>query len=1243
MAPEAAAMPGGCGQQGGRGAEALSGMMAYLAELRARAAAAEAAAAAPPPTSARIWDEEGEDGGADGDPAAGAGAPAGAAAAAAALGEPRVTHEELRYSNGDVYKGEVLGGRLRHGAGTHEGADGTRYVGGWRLDLRHGRGQFDAANGTRYDGEWREDRAHGAGACTYPNGSRYEGDWEADARCGWGRLETADGQSYEGEWRGDKMHGQGKWTFADGGYYLGGYEGGERTRGRLVLPTEGGGEAEYHGEFKDGLKHGSGVAVLKGAYIYKGPFERDARHGAGGECSYADGGRYVGDWRRDAREGRGRMVLCDGTTYEGEWRGDLRHGQGACRYANGDRYSGSWVDGARAGEGRCAFGSGDKYAGSWAADVPEGVGTMAYANGDRYHGEWRAGRRHGLGLMAFADGASFRGRWEAGAWLQSAADPARCRLRGPGLARAIAGEAAAFEIQARDEDNNPRLSGGDMFVVTLLREAAAAAAAAPPPAGAAAPADDGGGALAAATGGEGEQGGARLEVVGAGSVEDRGDGSYAVAYRLDVAGRHMVAVTDADGAHVADSPYPLLVLPGAPAPARCTADGAGSRAAAAGAPAAFSVAARDAFGNACRGLRARELAASLQLRARLVAGGGGGGEVAVACAPRDGGVWECEFVAPRPGLFVLEVTARAAAPAAAAAGWRHVRGSPFGVRVAPAAAAGGGEGGVGSSGGATGSGGAAGVRDVVAWWGEVARRAYGAEDGDTGAFDGAGEGLSGGGGGAAVAPEAEFVAANPGVAVVERLEDLWLLSKLQQRRRGAAPAAAADGAPPGAAAQSCPRPPQAAVAAGAAPPPAERPSGPPPAAARVVEAAAAPVGEVDVSFLGVLDGMQTVRGVLEVDASPDLVYDILTDYDRCSEVFENISASTTMEEDGAKQVVQACSWRFLAFSGSFNVHLSVSEDAAARALVFRLVRSSFMRDFEGRWQVSPASPASPASPGSPGGRARIEHVLAVKPLMPIPAAVSQYTRGIFTRQVANILRDLERERSQSRPSAQFLYLSLIHCHTTGAILVLRRRIQNNRGRASAAHRYIETRSMAGRAAIRCVLHDADEGAATVRLHLRTKAAAPAAARASSGGGRSSGGGGAGGSPRAAPRGSPRRAAAGAVAFAEGAAARDPLGLFGGVPPASGALAAAPGSPAAAAACQLRAGPLSSGGGSADVEAAALSVLGHLAAATALAQRPRSHPLCASAPRPRVAAAADGGKARAAFRRAPAERVAGELA
>jgi hypothetical protein len=160
--------------------------------------------------------------------------------------------------------------------------------------------------------------------------------------------------------------------------------------------------------------------------------------------------------------------------------------------------------------------------------------------------------------------------------------------------------------------------------------------------------------------------------------------------------------------------------------------------------------------------------------------------------------------------------------------------------------------------------------------------------------------------------------------------------------------------------------------------------------------------------------MQTVRGILQTTADPDLVYDILVDYDSCSRVFRNISGSQTLFTDaGDKQVIQvgssrvgqamvhtglattvqnsaagsvgrqdsvedevaarmdqqrhrhtvltkcavmvvflqACKWQFLAFKGTFNVHLNVLEAPHDRLLVFTLAESSFMRDFEGRWQV----------------------------------------------------------------------------------------------------------------------------------------------------------------------------------------------------------------------------------------------------------------------------------------------------
>lgn len=65
----------------------------------------------------------------------------------------------------------------------------------------------------------------------------------------------------------------------------------------------------------------------------------------------------------------------------------------------------------------------------------------------RYEGQWKAGKRHGQGLMLFADGTVFTGAWEEDEWLQSAAEPALCRMSGPGLKGAVAGQRAEFTIQ----------------------------------------------------------------------------------------------------------------------------------------------------------------------------------------------------------------------------------------------------------------------------------------------------------------------------------------------------------------------------------------------------------------------------------------------------------------------------------------------------------------------------------------------------------------------------------------------------------------------------------------------------------------------------------------------------------------------------------------------------------------------------------------------------------------------------
>ncbi|KAG2448905.1 hypothetical protein HYH02_006253 [Chlamydomonas schloesseri] len=166
----------------------------------------------------------------------------------------------------------------------------------------------------------------------------------------------------------------------------------------------------------------------------------------------------------------------------------------------------------------------------------------------------------------------------------------------------------------------------------------------------------------------------------------------------------------------------------------------------------------------------------------------------------------------------------------------------------------------------------------------------------------------------------------------------------------------------------------------------------------------------EVVFVSLVDGKYTVQGRLLLRAPASEVYELLTDYAGCHTVFSNIAASQVLTgPDGGKQVEQLCRWKFLAFSGTFKVQLGVVEDTAARTLLFNLVQSSFMSDFEGRWAVAPAAPPPGAAPAPAGEQwCEVQHTLSVVPAVPVPAPVAFYTRSIFVKQVEGILLDLQR-------------------------------------------------------------------------------------------------------------------------------------------------------------------------------------------------------------------------------------------
>ena len=68
--------------------------------------------------------------------------------------------------------------------------------------------------------------------------------------------------------------------------------------------------------------------------------------------------------------------------------GNCENGQGTFTWADGDKYVGQWKDGMVNGQGTNTWADGDKYVGQWKDNKRNGQGTFTYADGRKQEGQW---------------------------------------------------------------------------------------------------------------------------------------------------------------------------------------------------------------------------------------------------------------------------------------------------------------------------------------------------------------------------------------------------------------------------------------------------------------------------------------------------------------------------------------------------------------------------------------------------------------------------------------------------------------------------------------------------------------------------------------------------------------------------------------------------------------------------------------------------------------------------------------
>ena len=110
--------------------------------------------------------------------------------------------------------------------------------------------------------------------------------------------------------------------------------------------------------------------------------------------------------------GQGTFTYANGNKYVCEYKDGQINGQGTYTYANGNKYVGEWKDNKRNGQGTYTYANGDKYVGELKDNKRNGQGTFTWANGDKYVGELKDGQIKGQGTYTWADGTVKEGLWD---------------------------------------------------------------------------------------------------------------------------------------------------------------------------------------------------------------------------------------------------------------------------------------------------------------------------------------------------------------------------------------------------------------------------------------------------------------------------------------------------------------------------------------------------------------------------------------------------------------------------------------------------------------------------------------------------------------------------------------------------------------------------------------------------------------------------------------------------------------
>ena len=152
--------------------------------------------------------------------------------------------------------------------------------------------------------------------------------------------------------------------------------------------------------------------------LYKGDWNKSGIKEGFGICIDSIGNKYIGFWKNNVFNGKGRLISVNGDYYEGDFYDGSIQGQGKF-YNKKEKYTyiGKFVNNKFEGEGEIKYENNDElnvnyYKGFFKNGLREGEGKLEFNDGKFYQGEFKNNFYDGNGTFDFKDGSIYKGHWE---------------------------------------------------------------------------------------------------------------------------------------------------------------------------------------------------------------------------------------------------------------------------------------------------------------------------------------------------------------------------------------------------------------------------------------------------------------------------------------------------------------------------------------------------------------------------------------------------------------------------------------------------------------------------------------------------------------------------------------------------------------------------------------------------------------------------------------------------------------